>query len=116
MRGTVSPKLTDFLALANSNIALAKQNNVQFTPTILRENLEKLGALMSDSPEVSYIADKMLTLPDHTIPVRIYSPAPDKPLPVLLHFTLVVEHLANDLDFGTSNRYQYELNNGRRLF
>ncbi|RPA33646.1 alpha/beta hydrolase [Shewanella frigidimarina] len=86
MRGIVSPKLTDFLALANSNIALAKQNNVQFTPTILRENLNKLGALMSDSPAVSYIADKMLTLPDSTIPVRIYSPAPDKPLPVLLHF------------------------------
>jgi acetyl esterase len=86
MRGTVSPKLTDFLALANSNIALAKQNNVQFTPTILRQNLDKLGALMSDSPAMSYIADKMLTLPDRTIPVRIYSPAPDKPLPVLLHF------------------------------
>ncbi|MBB1438025.1 alpha/beta hydrolase [Shewanella sp. SG41-4] len=86
MRGTVSPKLTDFLALANSNIALAKQNNVQFTPTILRESLHKLGALMSDSLAVSYIADKMLTLPDRTISVRIYSPAPDKPLPVLLHF------------------------------
>jgi acetyl esterase len=86
MRGTVSPKLTDFLALANSNIALAKQNNVQFTPTILRQNLDKLGALMSDSPAMSYIADKMLTLPERTILVRIYSPAPDKPLPVLLHF------------------------------
>ncbi|WP_392341983.1 alpha/beta hydrolase [uncultured Shewanella sp.] len=86
MRGTVSPKLTDFLALANSNIALAKQNNVQFTPTILRQNLDKLGALMSDSPAMSYIADKMLTLPERNIPVRIYSPAPDKPLPVLLHF------------------------------
>jgi acetyl esterase len=85
MRGTVSPKLTDFLALANSNIALAKQNNVQFTPTILRENLNKLGALMSEPPAVSYIADKALTLTDRTIPVRIYSPAPDKPLPVLVH-------------------------------
>jgi len=86
MRGNVSPKLTDFLALANSNIALAKQNNVQFTPTVLRENLNKLGALMSDLPAVSYIADKALTLTDRTIPVRIYSPAPETPLPVLVHF------------------------------
>ncbi|MFT6977964.1 MAG: acetyl esterase [Shewanella psychromarinicola] len=86
MRGIVSPKLTDFLALANSNIALAKQNNVQFTPTILRENLNKLGALMSDSPSVSYIADEALTLTDRTIPVRVYSPAPELPLPVLVHF------------------------------
>ncbi|WP_434952790.1 alpha/beta hydrolase [Shewanella sp. HL-SH4] len=86
MRGIVSPKLTDFLAVANNNIALAKQNNVQFTPTILRENLNKLGALMSDSPSVNYIADKALTLTDRTIAVRVYSPAPDKPLPVLLHF------------------------------
>jgi acetyl esterase len=86
MRGIVSPKLIDFLALANSNIALAKQNNVQFTPTILRENLNKLGALMSDSPSVSYIADEALTLTDRTIPVRVYSPAPELPLPVLVHF------------------------------
>ncbi|MCT8987664.1 alpha/beta hydrolase [Shewanella phaeophyticola] len=86
MRGTVSPKLTDFLALANSNIALAKQNNIQFTPTILRENLNKLGALMSDAPALSYITDKTLTLADRSIPVRVYSPAPKNALPVLLHF------------------------------
>jgi acetyl esterase len=86
MRGIVSPKLIDFLAQANSNIALAKQNNIQFTPTILRENLNKLGGLMSDSPSVNYIADKALTLTGRTIPVRVYSPAPDKPLPVLVHF------------------------------
>ena len=86
MRGTVSPKLTDFLALANSNIALAKQNNIQFTPTILRENLNKLGALMSDAPALSYITDKTLTLADRSIPVRVYSPAPNNALPVLLHF------------------------------
>ncbi|NCO71164.1 MULTISPECIES: alpha/beta hydrolase [Shewanella] len=86
MRGIVSPKLTDFLALANSNIALAKQHNVQFTPAILRENLNKLGALMSDSPSVSYIADKAFTLTDRAIPIRVYSPAPEQPLPVLVHF------------------------------
>lgn len=86
MRGIVSPKLIDFLAVANNNIALAKQNNVQFTPSILRENLNKLGALMSDSPPVNYVADKAFTLNDRTIATRVYSPAPDKPLPVLLHF------------------------------
>ncbi|UJF22907.1 alpha/beta hydrolase [Shewanella sp. OMA3-2] len=86
MRGIVSPKLTDFLAVANNNIALAKQNNVQFTPSILRENLNKLGGLMSDSPSVNYVADKVFTLIDRTIAARVYSPAPDKPLPVLVHF------------------------------
>ncbi|GGB52317.1 alpha/beta hydrolase [Shewanella inventionis] len=86
MRGTVSAKLTDFLAQANSNIALAKQNNIQFTPSILRENLNKLSGLMSDSPAVTYIADKTLTLTDRSINVRVYSPAPNTALPVLVHF------------------------------
>lgn len=90
-RGTASAKLTDFLELANQNIALAKQQNIQYSPQLLRENLNKLAALMSGKPEVSYIADKAWQVKDaqhgdREIGCRVYSPAPSKALPVVLHF------------------------------
>ncbi|PIW62079.1 alpha/beta hydrolase [Shewanella sp. CG12_big_fil_rev_8_21_14_0_65_47_15] len=84
-RGTASAKLTDFLTLANQNIALAKQQNIQYSPQLLRENLNKLAALMSAKPEVSYIADKAWQLGDREIGCRVYSPAPTQALPVVLH-------------------------------
>ena len=86
MRGIASAKLTEFLAQANHNIALAKQQQVQFTPALLRENLNKLSALMSESPNVAYIADKHWQLDHRTLCARVYSPAPNSDLLVLLHF------------------------------
>ncbi|MCG9697727.1 alpha/beta hydrolase [Shewanella sp. Isolate11] len=86
MRGVASPKLDEFLQQANQNIALAKKNNIQLTPALARENLNKLGGLMSESVAVKYIKDKYWQLEDRIIPARVYSPAPKQALPVMVHF------------------------------
>ncbi|QYJ78312.1 alpha/beta hydrolase [Shewanella acanthi] len=86
LRGSASVKLAEFLKVANQNIALAKAQNIQFTPQLLRENLNKLAALMSAKPEVSYIADKAWQVGEREIACRVYSPSPEQALPVVLHF------------------------------
>lgn len=87
MRGKVSAKLKPFLAQVNLAIAEAKQNKQAFTVAQTRENLNKLGALITKGPELAYIENTTLNYNNKTkIPVRIYSPAPDEKLPVILHF------------------------------
>ncbi|MCE9680561.1 alpha/beta hydrolase [Shewanella sp. AS1] len=86
MRGIVSPKLTDFLKQANATLALARENNIQPSPELARENLNKLGALMTESVPLAYVRDSGWQLEDREIPARIYSPSPDQALPVILHF------------------------------
>ncbi|MCH1929588.1 alpha/beta hydrolase [Shewanella sp. A25] len=85
-RGTASVKLAEFLKVANQNIALAKAQNIQYTPQLLRENLNKLAALMSAKPDVSYVADKAWQVGEREIACRVYSPASEQVLPVVLHF------------------------------
>ncbi|QYJ75920.1 alpha/beta hydrolase [Shewanella sp. FJAT-52076] len=85
-RGSASAKLAEFLAQANQNIALAREQNIQFTPALLRENLNKLAAFMTCKPDVSYIADRAWQLGDRAIPARVYSPDPHSALPVVVHF------------------------------
>ena len=86
MRGKVSAKLKPFLAQVNLAIAEAKQNKQAFTVAQTRENLNKLGALISKGPELAYVENTTLNNNATEIPVRIYSPAPDEKLPVVLHF------------------------------
>lgn len=86
MRGQVSAKLNDFLVQVNQANEQAKTEQVTLTPQLVRENLNKLSALISQGPELPYVADKQLTTKQHRISVRIYSPAPSENLPVVMHF------------------------------
>ncbi|MEW6983725.1 alpha/beta hydrolase [Colwelliaceae bacterium 6471] len=86
MRGKVSPKLNEFLALVNEQIALAKQENVIFSPQMVRENLDKLAAFTSVSPEIAFVEQRELVIDKQTVSTRIYSPAPNEKLPVLIYF------------------------------
>ncbi len=86
MRGVISEKLHAFIEQANLAIAAAKENNVQFTPSVVRENLEKLSVFIGQGPELAYVNDDSLVTPSHSIPVRVYSPAPDEALPVVIHY------------------------------
>jgi len=86
MRGVISPKLAPFIEQANSAITEAKANNIAFSPTLIRENLEKLAVFIGQGPNVSLIKDVLFKTKNHNIPARIYHPAPEKELPVLLHF------------------------------
>jgi len=86
MRGVVSDKLKDFLAQVAIGLQDANAQGAIITPELTRTNLEKLSAFLPDGPPVTLINDSQLSAPGRNIKVRIYHPAPDKPLPVLLHF------------------------------
>ena len=86
MRGHVSPKLKPFLAQVNEQIAQAKADNVQFTPEMVRTNLDKLAALVSHVPDINYCEDKTITDDNQQVSVRVYSPNPQQALPVLVYF------------------------------
>ncbi|WP_394205755.1 alpha/beta hydrolase [Shewanella waksmanii] len=87
MRGIVSPKLHEFLATVNQTIAEAKAQNIQYTPEQVRANLDKLAAFLNNKPALPLVEDRDFTLPNGSkLPARIYSPNPDIPLPVVMHF------------------------------
>lgn len=86
MRGTISPKLTPFLAQANLAIAEAKKQNIGFSAELVRAGLNNLSAFMVNRPDVAMVIDKNLSHGEQQIAVRIYHPAPQEKLPVLLHF------------------------------
>ncbi|WP_448211810.1 alpha/beta hydrolase [Colwellia sp. MEBiC06753] len=86
MRGTVSKQLDEFLAQVNLAQAQAKADGIQYTPELVRANLNKLAALLPDVAAPAFIEDRAFQLTDRTIPVRVYSPAPEQALPVVMHF------------------------------
>lgn len=86
MRGIVDEKLTDFLAQVNISAAEAKKNKVQYTPELVRENLNKLATFLEKGPELAFVEDRTFSTNSHNIPARIYSPSLTEKLPVLLHF------------------------------
>jgi acetyl esterase/lipase len=86
MRGLISEKLVPFLAQANEALAESKKQNVSFSPQLVRGNLDKLAALIGKGPELSFVEDRILTVEEHSIPLRVYSPEPQKKLPVVIHY------------------------------
>jgi acetyl esterase/lipase len=86
MRGIISDKLTGLLEQANITAKEAKENGVQFTPSLVRGNMKNLGTFIGEGPDLIFVQDNAFTTPTHTIPVRVYSPNPEKNLPVVLHY------------------------------
>lgn len=97
MRGIVSDKLKPFLAQVNQVIADNKTNNITLSVAQVRENLNNLQALISKGPQLPYVANKQITVNEHSIHVRIYSPQPQQKLPVVLHYH-GGGHLAGNID------------------
>lgn len=86
MRGVVSSKLEPFLAQVNEVMANARAQGIGYTPELTREGLNNLAGLMAKGPELASVTDVLMPDYEEAINVRIYNPAPDKKLPVLLHF------------------------------
>jgi acetyl esterase/lipase len=86
MRGIISPKLSDFITQVNIAAEEAKASGVTLTPNLVRGNLNKLAVFIGKGPELACVKDEVLTSSTHNIPVRIYSPAPDEALPVVMHY------------------------------
>jgi len=86
MRGIISPKLSDFITQVNIAAEEAKASGMLFTPSLVRGNLDKLEIFIGQGPELAYVEEDTLDTEKHSIPVRVYSPAPDEALPVVLHY------------------------------
>lgn len=87
MRGIISPKLKDFIDQVNTAALIAKNEGVAITPELVRNNLDKLAVFIGEGPQLNYVEDKTLTSTSGiNIAVRVYSPEPEKPLPVVIHY------------------------------
>lgn len=86
MRGVISEKLKGFIEQANIGAKQAKADGIELSPSLVRENIEKLAVFIGQGPELAYVKKNMLVTPTHNIDVRIYSPSPEQSLPVVLHY------------------------------
>lgn len=82
----ISPELSGFVDQVNQAITQAKEAGLVATPQMARASLQALSSFITNVPNVSFVEDLVLTAPTHSIPVRIYSPDPDRKLPVVLYF------------------------------
>ncbi|PHR84113.1 MAG: lipase [Colwellia sp.] len=86
MRGIIADKLNEFIELANIAAKQVKESGVELTPSLVRENLKKLSVFIGEGPELAFVQESAFVTSTHIIPVRIYSPAPEQALPVVLHY------------------------------
>ncbi len=86
MRGVLAKHLRNFIATVNEAIAEANASGIVATPELAREKLAGLGAFVSIFPELALVIDRKFITPTHEIPVKVYSPAPDKALPIVMLF------------------------------
>ena len=83
----VSPTLNQWLDNFNQLMQTQIANGFKQTPTNAREGLAKLTqGLVTTIPEIAWIQDDLVQAPGYAIPVRIYHPAPDAKLPVLVYY------------------------------
>ena len=86
MKKNVSEKLQPFLAGVQQLIAQAKQEKVIITPELVRTNLNNLAKFNTCIPDITYSKDAFIDTEQGEIPVRVYSPAPEQTLPVMVYF------------------------------
>ncbi|MGF1728423.1 alpha/beta hydrolase [Photobacterium kasasachensis] len=83
----VSPKLQPWLDNFNQQVAVLIENGFKPTATNAREGLANLTrALITDIPDVAWIQDDLVLSEQYAVPVRIYHPAPEQALPVLVYY------------------------------
>jgi len=86
MRGIISGKLSGLVEQANIIAQEFKKSGVELTPSLVRENLDKLSLFIGEGPELAFVQESAFVTSSHIIPVRVYSPDPDQALPVVIHY------------------------------
>ena len=82
----VSNKLTSFLQQVNDAIKEAKQQGITYQVDTTRQGLDNFANFMSEKPDIPWVTDRAIESNGHSVPVRIYHPAPQQALPVLIHY------------------------------
>lgn len=83
----LNPNLETWLHHFNKQLQQLKENGYKATSTNAREGLAGLtNDLVSESPEVKWVQDDLVTGGGFDVPVRIYHPEPENALPVLIYY------------------------------
>ncbi|MBF0231234.1 MAG: alpha/beta hydrolase [Desulfamplus sp.] len=86
---TLSPntRLQEWLNRFYEGMEILKKRGYKPTPDNTREGMLNLTrSLVLDSPEIAFVADAIVDSSNYPVPVRIYHPNPDIPLPVLIYY------------------------------
>jgi acetyl esterase len=77
--------LRDWLFAQREAKHKAREHGYRRTATNTREAWDLLTRrFVTESPEVAWVRDDLIPGPDYRVPVRVYHPQPDRPLPVAL--------------------------------
>jgi acetyl esterase/lipase len=83
----ISPKLAPWLAAFNQQVARLIENGFKPTAISAREALAFITASnVKPGPVIAWANDELIPGRDYTVPVRIYHPAPQQALPVIVYF------------------------------
>lgn len=83
----VSEKLQPWLEGFNLQVAVLIENGFKPTSTNAREGLANLTKdLVTDIPAIAWVQDDVVINDECNVPVRIYHPAPEQALPVLVYY------------------------------
>lgn len=83
----VSEKLKPWLENFNQQVTILVENGFKPTATNAREGLANLTkGLVTDIPDIAWVADDLVMNEQYNVPVRIYHPAPEQKLPVIVYF------------------------------
>lgn len=78
-------KLQEFLDGVNRLSARMEAMGVEPTPQSARQAMSELCRFQTPGPAVALVVDRTVVHDAITVPVRIYSPHPQKPLPVMVY-------------------------------
>nr|WP_321458305.1 alpha/beta hydrolase [uncultured Cohaesibacter sp.] len=83
----VSPNLTGYLDDLNATVAKLVAAGFKPNATNAREGLANLTkTYVTNIPDVALIQDDLVMAEGYNVPVRIYNPAPEEELPVLVYY------------------------------
>ncbi len=83
----LSPKIEEWLKHYHRRVEALLAGGFKPTPTNAREGLAELTrGLVSQRPKIPWVQDDLVPGDPYSVPVRIYHPAPEAALPVLVYF------------------------------
>lgn len=85
-RSKLNPNLENWLSGVNQQQALLDNSLAKLTPKVMRKALASMTKThVTESPQIESISDSVLTSGQFSVPLRIYDPAPDTAIPVIMY-------------------------------
>jgi len=83
----LAPQLEKWLQSYNQLLEKLIAEGFKATPTNAREGLANLTRTwVKKSVSIEWVQDDLVTSEQFNVPIRIYHPQPDRPLPLLIYF------------------------------